>query len=78
MPLFFFELDDGVRSFEDNEGSEHPSAEEARQELVAALAMLAKDELPDGHVRDFTGTLRDGDRKVLFNATLSLRSGWAD
>ncbi|GEP10120.1 DUF6894 family protein [Methylobacterium gnaphalii] len=78
MPLFFFELDDGLRRFDDFEGSEHASAEEARQELVGALAMLAKDELPDGNIRDFRGVLRDHSRKVVFNATLSLRSGWVE
>lgn len=76
MPLFYFDIADGHDRFEDTEGSEHATAEDARRELVGALVLMAKDKLPNGHIRDFTGTLRDHTRRVLFNATLSLRSGW--
>ena len=78
MPHFYFEMSDGKRAFDDPEGSDHCSAEAARKELVAALALMARDELPDGNIRNFTDAAKDADGKDVFKAALSLRSGWVE
>lgn len=76
MPRYFFDIADQGRGGSDTEGSVHAGPHEARQEAIATIAHMAKDELPDGNSHDFTASVRDESGKVFFKAALSLRAEW--
>jgi hypothetical protein len=64
MPRFYFDVTDTGRVFRDTEGSEFQSLEHARKEALATLGGIARDELPDGDVRDFVIRLRSEEGSV--------------
>jgi flagellar hook-associated protein FlgK len=72
VPRYFFDIEDGARTFVDKEGTELDDVEDARDEALETLGEIAKDKLPENDRRDFVLTVREGGRKVL-TATLSLR-----
>jgi hypothetical protein len=49
------------------------SIEEARAEALTTLGGIARDELPDGDVREFVIRVRTDEGPVLLTASLSLR-----
>jgi hypothetical protein len=49
------------------------SIEEAREEALATLGGIARDELPDGDVRDFVIRVRSEEGLILLTASLLLR-----
>jgi hypothetical protein len=73
MPRFYFDVTDTGRTFRDPEGTELRSIEDARAEALATLGGIARDELPDGDVRDFVIRVRTEEGPVLLTASLSLR-----
>ena len=73
MPRYFFDVVDGLRSTPDPQGTEFANLEAAREEALATLGEIAKDELPDGDHRDFQISIRDDSGTVLLKATLALR-----
>jgi len=64
---------DTGRTFRDPEGTELQSIEEARAEALTTLGGIARDELPDGDVREFVIRVRTLEGPVLLTASLSLR-----
>ena len=72
MPLFFFDIHDGVTYTRDSEGSDLPDEETARREAQGVLPDIARDKLPDGERRDFIVDLRNADGRYIYTATLSL------
>lgn len=72
MPRYHFDVTDTGRLTRDEEGLELPNLQEARKEAVAALADMAKDELPDGDHREFVVEVRHGRPEPILRATLSL------
>ena len=72
MPLYHFDVTDTGRLTRDEEGLELPNTQEARKQAIAALADIAKDELPDGDHREFIIEVRDGGPEPIMRATLSL------
>jgi hypothetical protein len=78
MPLYFFDFnDDSKPSSPDTMGTDLPSLESVPEEAVAALAIIAKDELPDGSHRVFSASVRNEEGLVIYTASLTLQSGWA-
>ena len=71
MPKFFFDVLDGGLTT-DEVGTDLPDFSAARDQAVAVLPNIARDELPDGDERVFQVTIRDGGGKPMFKATLSL------
>jgi hypothetical protein len=78
MPLYFFDFNDDDRapSAPDSMGTDLPSLEWIPEEAVAALANIAKDQLPDGNHRVFSASVRNEEGLVIFTASLTLQSGW--
>ncbi|MCV0393804.1 MAG: hypothetical protein K5872_12135 [Rhizobiaceae bacterium] len=76
MPLFYFDIDDGVYSTEGAEAIEFANTEAARRGVVSALAEIAANELPNGGSRTFRAVIRDPDGRDLFEAVLEFRSRW--
>lgn len=78
MPLYFFDFNDGSGpGSPDTMGTELPSLEWIPGEAVAALAIIAKDRLPDGNHRVFSASVRNEKGLVIFTASLTLQSDWA-
>jgi hypothetical protein len=73
MPRFYFDVTDTGRTFTDPEGTELQGIKEARKEALATLGGIARDELPDGDVREFVIRIRSEEGSVLLTASLSLR-----
>ena len=76
MPLFYFDIHDGVCLIRDDKGTELPDRHAARNAAISVLPGLARDELPDGDRRQFSSEVRDASGKVIFRATLSLATEW--
>ena len=73
MPRFYFDITDTGRVTRDEEGLEFAGRQEARQQALATLGEIAKDELPDGDHREFVIEVRDGGGTVpIQRAVLSL------
>jgi hypothetical protein len=76
MPRFFFDIDDGDRTYRDDEGLNFSNAKSARDNAVSALPDIARDAMPDEERRDFMVTMRDESGKPIFRASLTLRTEW--
>ncbi len=76
MPRYFFDIDDGDISTEDDEGLELEGPREARNRAIAVLPGIAREVLPDGDRREFIVTVRDAKGQRLFLARLSFEAQW--
>ena len=76
MPRFYFDIDDGVRDLRDDDGVPLDDRECARREAIATLTQLAQDMLPNGNDHVFKARVRDETGRLIYEATLSLTSGW--
>ncbi len=76
MPRYFFDIDDGDTSTEDDEGVEFSDLQEARDRAIGVLPNIARDILPDGDRRDFVITVKDACGKPIFRATLAFQAEW--
>ncbi len=70
MPLYFFDIHDGVLSMDDV-GSECADLDTVRREAKRLLPAMAQDLLPqDGDNRTLTVLVRDAQDAVIYTATL--------
>ncbi|MBI1181430.1 MAG: hypothetical protein GC201_12815 [Alphaproteobacteria bacterium] len=76
MPRYFFDIDDGESSTEDDEGLMLDDREQARLYAIGALPTIAEEVLPDGERRTFVIVVRDETRRAIFRASLSFLSEW--
>ena len=76
MPRYFFDIDDGTRQTRDDTGFDLPDLQTARDEALAVLPSLARDEIPDGDEHVLTVHVRDAEGQPIFRASLSLSSQW--
>lgn len=72
MPRFFFDTSDGSGWRRDEEGVDFPDLAAAREDMMRAIAELARDVLPDGNRRDFVILMRDEAGRSILRATLAL------
>ena len=77
MPKFFFDIHDGELTTNDV-GTDLPDFSAARDQPVAVLPDIARDELPDGDERVFQVVTRDENGRAVFKAILSLRCCFVD
>jgi hypothetical protein len=78
LPRYYFDTFDGRLPSSDSEGIECASRQEIQHAAVDALPDMAREFLPDGPNRLFRVDVRDSGGKVLFRATLELKSSWLD
>jgi hypothetical protein len=71
---YYFELDNGQRSYRDPMGAEADDIEEVRQAAISALPELA--EALAGDHRVCRAVVRDASGRVVFTATLALDVGF--
>jgi hypothetical protein len=73
MRLYYFDVHDGETFSADDIGIECAGMDEVPKQAVKALPEMARDELPDGDIRDFAVDARDEAGRRVLKATLSLR-----
>ncbi|QDM15219.1 hypothetical protein FNL55_03955 [Tardiphaga sp. vice352] len=76
MPMYFFDLTDDAKDNHANDMGVELAADEVPDEAVAFLATVARDRLPGGCDRAFHVSVRDASGGVVFEAQLTLKSGW--
>ncbi|EAQ01534.1 hypothetical protein OB2597_01557 [Pseudooceanicola batsensis HTCC2597] len=74
---FYFDVTNGEHS-RDDIGTELADRDEARAEALAVLAPIAGDVFPDEKACSVSVTVRDSDRRPIFQASLALVEGWID
>ncbi len=78
MPRYFFDTYDQDELARDEEGIECSLRADVEERAIAALPDMARDVLPDGPNHDFRVLVRDESDKIVFRATLALRSEWLE
>jgi hypothetical protein len=77
MPRFYIHSHDGDSLCRDDAGYELKNAAAARYAAVEALPDMARDKLPNGRDRRiFKVQVEDGDRRLIYEATLELVEKW--
>jgi hypothetical protein len=76
MPVFFFDIHDGTYQSLDEDGQEMASPEVARVEAIRTLQELAMHVIPKAGGAEYTADVRDGQRRIIFAATLSITERW--
>lgn len=70
MPNFYFDLGNAGLLVIDEEGSYFATEEEARHEAITMLPEIARDRMRDGDRQRLVVTIRDGQNRRFFRATL--------
>lgn len=73
---YYFDTFDGDRSSADSEGIECSEREQVQYQAVNALPDMARESLPNGPNRMFRVEVREPEGKIVFRATLELKSEW--
>ena len=76
MPRYYFDITDADHTTRDEHGHDLADDGEARDQAVAVLPDIARDELPDGDQHEFRVTVRNGDGAVVYEASLTLHGRW--
>jgi len=75
MPIYYLEIDDGIRVTVDGEGVAYRDVETAKRELISTLLQILSDGGPEQGSRDITGRITDTSGAEVYAAALSLRCG---
>lgn len=73
MPRYFFDIHDGQGFHRDDFGDEFDGLDDARQQCQALLPDVARDELPDGDLREISCDVRDETGRVVYRGELIYR-----
>ena len=78
MPRYYFDIHDGQRFTQDEEGSDCASPEAAREEATRTLPSIAREiSLDSGKVEMWVKVMTEGGRNIA-KASLTLRSEWLE
>jgi hypothetical protein len=74
MPLFYFDVREGVRFTPDENGLSFPDMDAAEREAAEAAAEIGRDKLPKGAARSVSVEVRNhhGQRVITATVTLAL------
>ena len=76
MPRYFIDVTDAGKQTRDEHGADFADDQEARDQAVALLPHMAKEELPDGDRHEFVATVRNAAGDVVYEASLALYGRW--
>lgn len=76
MPIFFFDVHDGESLTVDRDGVALDHIDEVRDQAVALLPDLARDDLPDGSRRVYAVAVRDEAGRTVYTASLTFEGAW--
>jgi len=69
MQRYYFDINDGRSRTTDTQGQEVESFDEARRLAVQELALIIRDEMPDGERESYVVTVRNARREPVYLAT---------
>ena len=78
MPVFYFDVYDNGQLSRDDHGFEIGTVTEARDQAIALLPNLARDELPDGEHHSFVCVVRNAGGAQLYRASLTFEGRWGE
>ena len=78
MPLYFFDTHNGEHLQRDTDGIDLPDRASARAESHITLGHMAKDEMPDGDMRNLYVNVFDEDRSPIYTISMSTVGRWLD
>lgn len=76
MPRYFFDVTSAGHLTRDEHGVDLASDQEARDQAIALLPDIARDELPDGDEHVFVAAARSETGDVVYQANLTLHGRW--
>jgi hypothetical protein len=76
VPKFYFDIDDGDRTIDDDEGLDLADVMVARAQAIAVLPEIARDHVGERDSQDFVSVVRDEGGRPVFRAKLSLVTEW--
>lgn len=76
MPMYYFDIYDNGQLSRDDHGFDLASVGEARDQAIALLPDLARDELPDGERHSFVCVVRGPDGEACYRASLIFEGSW--
>ncbi|HVL74287.1 MAG TPA: hypothetical protein VM434_20625 [Beijerinckiaceae bacterium] len=72
MPRYFFNVREGTRFHEDEEGLEFPDLDAAEREAAETAAAIGRDRLPKGDARDVTVEVLNEHRQRVITVTVTM------
>ncbi len=72
MPLYYFDVREGVRFFVDQTGLEFPNLDAVERAAAESAAEIGRDRLPHGAARSITVEVRNQHGQRLITATVTL------
>ena len=72
MPVFYFDVREGVHFVPDDRGLEFPDIAAAEREAAEAAASIGRDSLPKGRARSVTVEVRNQYGQRIITATVTL------
>jgi hypothetical protein len=76
VPLYFFDIAGSGGTSPDPSGIDLLDDSEARDQAIALLPDIARNELPDGDQHKFVATARNERGEVVYEASLALHGTW--
>lgn len=76
MPRYFFDVIDAGNLTRDEFGIDLADDKEARDQAIALLPDMARDELPDGDQHEFVAMARNDRGEIVYEASLALNGKW--
>ena len=72
MPWFYFDVREGTRFVQDEEGLEFPDLDAAEREAAESAAAIGRDLLPRGDAREVTIEVRNEHKQRVLTITVSM------
>jgi hypothetical protein len=76
VPTYFFDISNAGAVTRDEFGVELASDDEARQQAIALLPDIARDEFPDGDQHEIVAAARTDRDELVYEASLALQGKW--
>lgn len=78
MPQYFFDTHNGDVHIRDNKGLHFADREAARQASHAVIEDMAKDDIPDGNMRNLYVNVKDAAGMPIYTVCMSIVGRWLD
>ena len=78
MPLYYFDVADNGALVTDDFGVELDDLYEAREQAIALLPDMARNEMPDGDRHEFSAVVRCSGGRVRYEAKLVFEGRWIE
>jgi hypothetical protein len=76
VPTYFFDIINAGTVTRDDYGVELADDDEARQQAIALLPDMARDEFPDGDQHEIIAKARNEGDEIVYEVSLALQGKW--